>query len=417
LYTGGMTLTSSATVNAEAFKSGYNPSAMASASFSGSPTTGNVFYVATNGSDSNSCAQARSTSTPKRNIMGANGGLACLVAGNGDTLDIRAGTYQESLTTNTQTWPSGTSYTNAATIKAHTGEAVSIRQIALASPAAYIIFDSLVVDGSLCVGCFNDLIWVGSGGHHVRFLNMESKNGVGQAAAVDPNGSFVEFIGGSYHDQTGNVLCGYCFYISGKDNLVDRVKCYNGHGYGIQIYSVYGPGLLPDRNIVRNSEFYNIQPGSSAGNGILLGSGDSNQAYNNIVRNNAGTGIGSGYGATNAKIYNNTIVSNGGYGTGVGGDTNTIIKNNIIYNNSLGAFNVFSPATYTITNNLCGSSGTGCAVVGNPLFVNPTGNNYAVNQGSPAIDNGTILTDVPPYDINGNLRPQGAGWDIGAYER
>src|SRR5438445_11204846 len=75
LYTGAMTITSTETVNAKGFMSGNNPSAVASASFANIGTTtgtGNTYYVATNGSDSNSCTQARSTSTPKRNIMGTN---------------------------------------------------------------------------------------------------------------------------------------------------------------------------------------------------------------------------------------------------------------------------------------------------------------------------------------------------------
>src|SRR5215475_14289659 len=45
-----------------------------------------TYYVATTGSDSNSCAAAQNISTPKRSI---NAGLACLAAGNGDTVYIR----------------------------------------------------------------------------------------------------------------------------------------------------------------------------------------------------------------------------------------------------------------------------------------------------------------------------------------
>ena len=51
LYTGAMTLANSATVNAKAFKSGYNPSAVAAASFTNTGT-GKVYYVAKTGSDS-----------------------------------------------------------------------------------------------------------------------------------------------------------------------------------------------------------------------------------------------------------------------------------------------------------------------------------------------------------------------------
>ena len=49
------------------------------------------------------------------------------------------------------------------------------------------------------------------------------------------------------------------------------------------------------------------------------------------------------------------------------------------------------------------------------LFINPTANNYQLASGSPAIDKGTTLTAVP-VDILGVKRPQGAGYDIGAYE-
>ena len=38
---------------------------------------GAIYYVATTGSNSNSCAQAQSLATPKRTIGGGAGGLAC----------------------------------------------------------------------------------------------------------------------------------------------------------------------------------------------------------------------------------------------------------------------------------------------------------------------------------------------------
>src|SRR5439155_21903705 len=111
LYTVATTLTSSATVNAKAFMSGYNPSAVASASFTNTSTntvTGNTYYVAQTGSNSNACAQAQNSTTPKATIIGASGGISCLAAG--DALDIRSGTYNESITSyGTPTLPVGTS--------------------------------------------------------------------------------------------------------------------------------------------------------------------------------------------------------------------------------------------------------------------------------------------------------------------
>lgn len=50
-----------------------------------------------------------------------------------------------------------------------------------------------------------------------------------------------------------------------------------------------------------------------------------------------------------------------------------------------------------------------------PLFANPEAGQYWLLPGSPAIDAGTA-DGAPDTDIEGTLRPQGAGVDIGAYE-
>ena len=55
-------------------------------------THGATYYVAKTGSDSKSCTQAQSASTPKLTIKA---GLACLKGG--DTLIIKAGTYNEGI--------------------------------------------------------------------------------------------------------------------------------------------------------------------------------------------------------------------------------------------------------------------------------------------------------------------------------
>ena len=49
------------------------------------------------------------------------------------------------------------------------------------------------------------------------------------------------------------------------------------------------------------------------------------------------------------------------------------------------------------------------------LFVNPTGANYHLKTGSPAINTGVTVTGVME-DIDGNPRPQGLRCDIGADE-
>jgi hypothetical protein len=49
------------------------------------------------------------------------------------------------------------------------------------------------------------------------------------------------------------------------------------------------------------------------------------------------------------------------------------------------------------------------------VFVDPAANDYHLATGSPAIDAGTA-TQAPATDLDGNPRPSGTGYDIGAYE-
>jgi len=49
-----------------------------------------------------------------------------------------------------------------------------------------------------------------------------------------------------------------------------------------------------------------------------------------------------------------------------------------------------------------------------PLFVDPAGDDYHVRPGSPCVDAGTDAGVTS--DIDGDTRPMGAGYDIGADE-
>src|SRR5215475_8185649 len=66
-----------------------------------------TYWVATSGSDSNSCSSAQNNTTPKRTIAA---GISCMSAG--DTLTVRSGTYSEGYI-----FPNGT---NGLTIKSET---------------------------------------------------------------------------------------------------------------------------------------------------------------------------------------------------------------------------------------------------------------------------------------------------------
>ena len=54
-------------------------------------------------------------------------------------------------------------------------------------------------------------------------------------------------------------------------------------------------------------------------------------------------------------------------------------------------------------------------VEGAPLFVDAEGDNMHLREGSPVIDRGSSDA-APSSDIDGDTRPQGQGYDIGADE-
>jgi len=267
-----------------------------------------TFYVGTNGDDSNSCIQAQEPSTPKRNIVGESGGVSCLTAANGDILDIRVGTYADNITV----VPSGTDWSNAVTIRAHSGETVILTGAIALETTSYAIFQDFVMRDSA--------IWIGSTfpegnptGHHIRIINFDI--GYGNSTAANSR-NLVQFnqwthhnevIGGNFHNAPLCADCGagtkanYAFYISGDNNLVEDATIHDNPCYGIHSYS---DDYQPDRNIYRYNILYNNGgncPQSSAA--LLLASGDSQQAYGNIVFGNYRSGIATSHGATNSKIH------------------------------------------------------------------------------------------------------------------
>ena len=61
------------------------------------------------------------------------------------------------------------------------------------------------------------------------------------------------------------------------------------------------------------------------------------------------------------------------------------------------------------------ASGFSNMAVDAAAFVNPAAHNYALADGSPAIDTGTSLAEVT-HDVVGTARPQGIAYDVGAHE-
>lgn len=223
---------------------------------------------------------------------------------------------------------------------------------------------------------------------------------------------------------------------------------WNGEIYGNDVSSTNNVGIYIDAwstntgNIkIYNNRVHNQTPNNvdSDATGIMLGSEQGGtltniSVYNNLVYNNPGDGINIGWYSKapieNIKIVSNTVYNNGG---GIGwttggiqlnyaGMTNILVQNNIVSQNNGFQIRTTVPAQTIITNNLTygfrnySSETRGQNYVdADPKFVNPSSSDFHLQISSPAINKGTS-TNTPSTDFDGNTRPKGAGYDIGAYE-
>src|SRR4030095_6339892 len=94
----------------------------------------------------------------------------------------------------------------------------------------------------------------------------------------------------------------YGLYISSGDNLVEDCSIHDNGGLGIHAW--YGGGTSVDNNVIRNNTIYNNGT-SGRGHGILLSSGNGNQASNNDIWGNSEGGIRVDYGASNTYVDHN----------------------------------------------------------------------------------------------------------------
>ncbi|GAA4047975.1 hypothetical protein GCM10022409_37890 [Hymenobacter glaciei] len=266
--------------------------------------------------------------------------------------------------------------------------------------------------------------------HHLRFLNNE----VFECGAAGINTIQCDYI-----TVSNNLIYNNCWYTlfgtsaislyqnwnsdfkRGYHNVVRNNRCFGNRLY-VKWYrecAIYdGNGIIIDDS--RNSQ-----------NGSTLGAFQGRTLItNNVLAGNGGSGIHA-YQSDHIEIVNNTAYQNSqtpeinageilGYNV-----SDVFIGNNIIValadnrlNTATGNQNV------TYRNNLF-FGGTTAAVLGlapvqaDPLFRNANTSwataDFHLLAGSPAIDAGTA-TSAPATDFDGRARPQGAGYDIGAFE-
>lgn len=395
-------------------------------------TAAATYYIsATAGDDARSCGTAQTISTPKQHFRSA---IGCLLAD--DTLYARGGTYTDSndrIDSNLYTIPTGTAG-HPITIASYPGETATIQhpdgtagiQITGPSVHAYLIFQNLVVDGINGTNTgISAIVYLSQGQHDIHFLNLEVKNGWVSGYNIYSSGvaesPYNQVIGGSIHGNGRSGIAGgsaiggggnygYGLYLDTVDTLVDGVDIYQNGGYGIQ--------AIGDRNILRNNTIHDNGTWGGTNYGIDLGAGiypsnDSNQVYNNVIWNNHG-GILVYTNTSNAHVYQNTIYHNTpleGIRVEFTKPGVTTLRNNIIYLNGVDTPYDAGGNSGSITQD---HNGTSCAA----CFTDASRNDFSLTGTSgtnPAIDSGanTGITT----DILGTSRPQGGGYDLGAYEQ
>ncbi len=363
-----------------------------------------TFYVALAGDDQAAGTQA----APFRTVhKGAS------VLKPGDTVLVRAGVYEEEFYNDI---PGGTSWDAAVTLAAYPGDKPTLRPPAgagrvfsFASAAvSWIVVDGFELDAVNAQYDAVKVTWGSSEGasHHIRLRNCEVKNSPGQGILVtgDPSSGVDvygnEFIGLSVHDN-GTTDFDHGLYISTRDNLVEGCDVFHNAGWGVHVYN--GDATAAHNNIIRNNRVHDNAAAGNRGVGIGLYSGKGSVAYNNLVWGNK-TGISVNYDASEAQVLNNTVVANIESGIIIGDAASaTVVKNNIVFQNGSG---VEDQGSSTLEANL---------VDVDPLFAQIASQDYHLTASSPAIDTGVAVAAVAA-DYDGTPRPQGNGFDIGAFE-
>lgn len=415
------------------------------------PHQGSIYYVAPDGDDGN----PGTIDSPWQTIQHA---ADTLVAG--DTVYIRAGTYPEQVVPQN----SGSAGQEIA-YAAYPGEAVTIDGATVTVPQYEGLFyiaglDSIRVSNLHMVNSNQAGILI-DGCSHITLSNNSTYNT--SSSGIGAWGSSNVVVAGNRVEEACGGGMQECLTIAGTDTFaVHDNEVWNCHKEGLDAKDGASNGQIY-RNHVHHTQavgiyvdaydkythdiavFQNIVHDVQDNDGFAIGSEQGGllenvRVYNNMAYNNRYLGLvvhnccegPASHPVHNITIVNNTFANNGldPWGGGIAVDNtdleNVTLRNNIVSQN-LSFQIVVSPGvptdTLTIDHNLIdgfrgiepGEVYGDAYVVGDPCFVDPAGANFHLQVDSPAIDQGSSL-DAPSDDYEGQARPAGLGYDIGADE-
>ena len=176
-----------------------------------------------------------------------------------------------------------------------------------------------------------------------------------------------------------------------ENNVVTDIA--GSHANGISIYSGSDNVFIAGNKV------------SGAGSAITYEASSNLTFINNVVSSGQ---ISDWFGMTGMVFfYNNTFPNSSFY---ISSNPSYVFKNNVL---GAGVPGTRSYNIYT-TSGISFQTGEFAVTNLNNIFMDPENNDFRLKAGSLAIDAGTAVSVT--NDITGISRPQGAGYDIGAYE-
>lgn len=399
-------------------------------------TTAQIYYVSPTGNDANPGTISLPWQTPFK------AGTTALA---GDTVIFRGGTYYSQLAPKN----SGNPTNGWITFQAYPGEEPIIIHDAYYSKGVQIDgvnYIKIIGLTAIAAGENGPGISINNA-HHIHILDCVVRDSATSGIATTNGVDYITIEGNTIHNNS-------------------NIGQYNGSG--ISIWNSGGPiydnasgyHIIIKNNLIYNNRNLTTEP--SDGNGIILDNNDQGGTVevqlpktlvaNNVIFDNGGRCIHV-RNSSNADLINNSCYHNletEKIAEGCNGEitlqrTNTYsssvniqVYNNIVYGkggtcnqgrNQAFLFQVFCNSIYCPQyksgynlwyNGAVAQLGSN-DLTSNPFFINlsldPKLANFNLATTSPAIDSGTDLFEtILTRDYIGNVRPQGDGFDRGAYE-
>ncbi len=376
--------------------------------------------------------------------------LALAAASDGDTIQVAAGEYTETVIVNKEV-----------TIQGAGAASTTITAVAMSPQVLTISSDNVKIDGftlqmAVAIG-FGDCIIRHEAARNNLTISNNILRGIGDGlAGALTNSSTVTNLTFSAN-TVANVTIGILY--TGLGTEISTATINNNTFTGNAAALVEGQAI--NLESATNVNIYN-NTFSSWQSAITCNGGSDVDIYNNTVTNSiTGVGLMSITGISSCEIYNNLItdmsenseagiklavtagalsdnivinntinnIANSGVVDGVGisltttstGGTGNTFTNNIVANCDAGVYTagIISGNTldyncvYNNTADYIGTTAGTNDISEDPLFV--SNSDYQLQSTSPCIDAGTS-TNAPATDKDGTTRPQGSGVDMGCYE-